>query len=283
MRKVKLVADSSSDLFVLEGADFTAAPLKIRTAEREFVDDAKLDVKEMATYLKTYKGKSSTSCPNVGDYLEAFGDADEVYCVTITATLSGSYNAAVLAKRAYEEEHPERKVFVLNSLSTGPEMALILEKIKESVDAGLEFDQVCKTAEDYSKTTGLLFMLESLSNLANNGRVKPVVAKMAGILGIRMVGKASDRGDLEPLAKCRGEKKTLEEIVSQLEKLGFCGGKVYITHCLNEDAASALADMIKAKFRGTQIKIYKTGGLCSFYAELGGMLIGFEKNADFQS
>ena len=77
MRKIKLVADSSSDLLVMDGADFTAAPLKIRTSEREFTDDAALDVKEMATYLKSYKGKSSTSCPNVGDWKGAFGQVTE--------------------------------------------------------------------------------------------------------------------------------------------------------------------------------------------------------------
>ena len=89
---IKILADSSANLHHLEGVNFESVPLKISTDEREFVDDINLDVYEMATYLANYKGASRTSCPNVGEWLEAFGDADIVYCVTIISTLSGSYN-----------------------------------------------------------------------------------------------------------------------------------------------------------------------------------------------
>lgn len=281
-KKIKIVADSSADLVELEGIDFESAPLKIITAEKEYVDDKSLDVGQMAKDMLSYNGRSFTSCPNVNDWLLAFGDADEIFCVTITATLSGSYNAAMLAKREYEEAHPDRRVFVLNSLTTGPEMALIIEKLRELVLAGREFDEICSEAEEYRKKTGLLFMLESLKNLANNGRVSPIVAKMAGLLGIRMVGKASDKGDLEPLNKCRGERKALETIVEHLAALGLKFGKVKIGHCLNESAAEALKSAILEKFSDVKIEIYKLRGLCSFYAEKGGILVGFEKTKNFQ-
>ena len=121
-------------------------------------------------------------------------------------------------------------------------------------------------------------MLESLKNLANNGRVSPIVAKLAGILGIRLVGKASDRGDLEPINKCRGEKNALETMRKQLKELGYTGGKLRITHCLNASAAEALRNMILSEFQGAEIQILPCRGLCSFYAERGGLLVGFEKN-----
>ena len=90
----KIVADSSSDILTLDGISFESAPLKIITDAREFVDNAELDVPEMLEFLKSYKGKSHTSCPNAGEYIEAFGDADAVFCITITSNLSGSCNAA---------------------------------------------------------------------------------------------------------------------------------------------------------------------------------------------
>ena len=120
-------------------------------------------------------------------------------------------------------------------------------------------------------------MLESMKNLANNGRVSPVVAKMAGILGIRAIGKASDHGTLEMLSKARGEKRALETIVEHMKALGYAGGKVRIAHCLNEGAAKALKEQIQSTFKAVNVQICKCGGLCSFYAEKGGMLIGFEK------
>ena len=277
-KKIKIVADSSADMLSLERVAFCSAPLKIRTDEKEFVDNINLDVREMVDYLSEYKGKSSTSCPNSGDWLEAFDDAEEVYCVTITATLSGSYNAAVLAKQIYEEMYPERKVFVLNTLTAGSEIRLIIEKLEELILADNDFDTVCKSITEYSQNTGLLFMLESLKNLANNGRVNSLVAKMTGILGIRLVGKASDKGDLEPLNKCRGEAKALSTMLEHLKEQGLKNGKVRIAHCFNPDAAEKLKELILKEFGNIDVKIYNCMGLCSFYAEKGGMLVGFEKN-----
>ncbi len=275
-KRIKIVADSSADLFSLSSVDFESAPLKIITADKEYVDDENLDVKAMVDELGNYNGKSSTSCPNAADWLGAFGDAEEIYCVTITATLSGSYNAAVLAKQTYEEQYPDRKVFVLNSLTAGPEIALIIDKIEELVLANKDFDCICKAITKYSAKTRLLFMLESMKNLANNGRVSPLVAKMAGLLGIRVVGKASDRGDLEPLNKCRGEKKALETIVSHMKAIGCVDGSIRIAHCFNESAAKELAALLKNEFKNAKIKLYNCKALCSFYAEKGGLLVGFE-------
>ena len=123
----------------------------------------------------------------------------------------------------------------------------------------------------------LLFMLESLNNFAANGRVSPAVAKIAGVLGIRIVGKASDAGTLEPTDKCRGEAKSLGTILTHLKESGLKTGKVILAHCLNEPAANTLKDMIETNFPGVTVKIGKTLGLCSFYAEKGGLLVGFEK------
>lgn len=276
-KKIKIVADSSCDLTSLKNIDFTSAPLKIITAQNEYTDNAELDVENMVNSLLVYKGKSSTSCPNVSDWLSAFGNADIIFCFTITATLSGSYNSACLAKESYETEHPDRKVFVLNSLSAGPEIAIIIQKAEQLIAEGKDFDNVCKEIENYANQTGLLFMLESLNNLANNGRVSPLTAKMAGFLGIRLVGKASLKGDLEPLNKCRGEKKALEAIITHLKESGLKNGKVRITHCLNISAATQLKNMILQEFPNATSEIDTCKGLCSFYAEKGGLLIGFEK------
>lgn len=274
----KIVADSSADVFALEGVDFACAALKIITDNGEYVDDAGLNVQHMVHDLHSYSGKSSSSCPGVGDWLEAFGDAERVFCVTLTSNLSGSWNSARMAKEAYEEEFPDRKVFVLDTLSAGPEVALIIDKIRELVLAGEDYESVCDAASAYCERTGLLFMLESMKNLANNGRVSPLVAKAAGLLGIRLVGKASDEGTLEPLDKSRGEKKALSTIVERLEGEGYAGGRLRIDHCFNAAAAFNLKGQVEKRFPGAQVEIFRCGGLCSFYAEKGGLLVGFEKN-----
>lgn len=277
MRKLKIVSDSSSDLLKLDNADFDFSPMKILTDEREFVDDRNLDINEMATYLENYKGKSRTSCPNPSDWLEAFGDADDIICVTITSALSGSYNSACVAKQIYEAENEGKRVFVLDTLSAGPEITLIVKKLEEYLKNGMNYDTVCGHIKAYIKQTGLVFMLKSLNNFANNGRVSPLVARIAGFAGICIVGKASDEGTLEPTHKCRGESRSIETIIKDLSAMGLKNGKVSIAHCQNEEGALKLKDLIAEKFKNAQVEIHKLRGLCSFYAEKGGFLVGFEK------
>lgn len=277
MRKIKIVADSSCDLFALNYADYACAPMKIITNEWEFVDDESINVDAMVDYLYQYKGESKTSCPNTNDWLDAFGDADDIFCVTITSGLSGSYNSACLAKQIYELENEEKRVHVFDSLSAGPEITLIIEKIEACIKSGLTYEEICQSVEDYMKKTGLVFMLKSLKNFANNGRVSPIIARLVGIAGICIVGKASSEGLLEPLHKCRGEQRSLRTLVEDIEAEGFCSGKISIGHCQNESAANKLREMILAKFENVQIEIHKFRGLCSFYAEKGGVLVGFEK------
>ena len=277
MRNIKIVADSSANILTLPAMTFAAAPLKVITNEKEFVDDCNLDVDAMVAWFDAYKGKSKTSCPNPADWLEAFGDADEIFCVTITSGLSGSYNSACIAKQMYESENEGKRVHVIDSLSAGPELVLIIEKLEQYIKQGLFFEEIAQKIEDYKQTTGLTFMLESLKNFAANGRVSPAVAKITGVLGIRIVGKASDQGTLEPTNKCRGEAKSLAAILSNLKEYGLSKGKVRIAHCKNENAASTLRDMILTALPEVDVQVHNCRGLCSYYAEKGGMLVGFEK------
>lgn len=276
--KVKIITDSASNMFDMEGVDFESVPLRIVANDKEYVDTKDLDVAGMVADLSTYKGRSRTACPGVGDYLDAFEGYDEIYCVTITSQLSGSYNAAMTAKQQYEEEHPDAKIFILDSLSAGSEIKLHLEKLKELVLSGLDFETICQNIQYYNENhTYLIFSLESLHNLANNGRVNPAVAKIAGLVGLRMVGYA-DEGKLNPTDKCRGEKKALSTIFANMKKKNYQGGKVIIDHCYNETAALALKNIITGEFPNAQISLGKAGALCSFYAEKGGLMIGFEVN-----
>ena len=273
--KIVVVADSSANLLSKEDGSFKSVPLKIKTDSIDFVDNEKLDVKAMVDHLLDYKGRSSTACPSVGEWLEAFENYDEVYAVAITSHLSGSYNSACIAAKDYLAENPDKKVFILDSLSTGPEMELVVEKYYELIDLGHSFDQIKEEVLEYVKKTHLLYSLESLNNFARNGRVSQVVASAVNLLGIRIVGIASEKGELELLHKCRGEKKTLNQLWQLMLQKGFVGGKVRIRHSQNEQSANKLAQIIKEKYPDCDLIIGENRGLCSYYAE-GGILVGFE-------
>lgn len=271
----KIVSDSSSNLLSYPNIDYVSVPLKILAGDKEFIDNEDLDLEAMLQYLKTYKGKSGTACPGQGEWMEAFGDAEQIFCITITSKLSGSYNAARLAKEEYEEMHPNRKVYVIDTMSAGANLKMIVEKIVALEKEGKSFEEICTLIEAYKERLELIFVLESLTNLANNGRVNPAVAKVAGVLGIRVVGAADD-GVLNPLTKSRGEKGALKDIIKIVKERGYCGGTFIIEECMNLSMANKLKELILEMYPEAEVRIEPMTGLCSFYAEKGGLIIGYE-------
>ena len=271
----KIVSDSSSNVLSLATPHFASVPMKVR-AEKEYVDDTALDLAGMVEDLRNHKGTSGSSCPNVGEWLEAFGDADMVFGTTISKNLSGSYNAAQQAADTYMEENPGKKAFIFDSLAAGPQQAFIIDKVLELAEEGLDFETIKEKVLEYHNHTHILFCLESMMNLARNGRTSMAVAKIAGMLGIRVCGDVKG-GLITPVHKPRGAKKATETLVEMMKERGFYdGAKLRIAHCFGQTQAQALADAVLAEFPNTKLQIEPTTALCSFYAEAGGLMIGFE-------
>lgn len=275
----KIVSDSSSNVYEIEGVNYTTVPLKIITQEKEYVDTQNLDVNGMIKDLKVVEGKTGTSCPSAGEWLEAYGDADHVFVITITSGLSGSYNAAMVAKSQFEELYPDKKIHVFDSLSTGTEMELMIHKIIELIHKEKTFEEIVEFISDYQKHTHLLIILESVRNFASNGRISPALAKSASVFGVRIVGRASDEGKVEPFGICRGAKKAIKRLADEIFKAGYQGDKMIIGHTQYESGARSLAEIIKEKYPNADISFREDGGLCSYYLEPGGIMVGFEDQA----
>lgn len=274
--KRKIVADSSCDMWELNGVDFAVAPMTISTDNKHYVDNQELDVRLMSEDLAKYKGISHTACPSVGSWLDCYEGYDEVFVVTLTGAMSGTYNSAMTAKGIYEEENENVKVHVFDSLSTGPEMRLLIEKLKEMIEEDLTFEEIVEKGQDYLNHTRLFFALKSLHNFAMNGRVSKAVASAIGVLNISIFATASEEGTIQQISKCRGEKKVVKSMIEHLENAGYHGGKVRISHADNLKLAHNVRDKILELYPHADIIVYPMGGLCTYYAEMGGLLVGCE-------
>lgn len=272
----RVISDSSSNLLTYAGnIDYTTVPLKILVDGTEFVDEIGLDLENLVESFEKSQN-DSTSCPSVQEWLNAMEGYDEIFLVTISSNLSGSYNSAIAAKDEYLESHPDAKVHIFDSLATGGVMEILIEKIDELAAKGCSFDEIIEEVDKYHSHVKILYSLKSLNNLSKNGRVSPAIAKVANFLGIRFIGKASERGTIQQAAIARGEKKGISTIYSEMLKLGFKGGKVRISQCFTMEVAEKLRDMILSSFKDCDVKINQCTGLCSYYAERGGFIVGFE-------
>ena len=274
--KRKIVADSSCDMWELNGVDFAVAPMTISTDNKHYVDNQELDVHLMSEELAKYKGVSHTACPSVGSWLDCYEGFDEIFVISLTGAMSGTYNSAMTAKGIYEEENENVKVHVFDSLSTGPEMRLLIEKLKEMIEEDLTFEEIVEKGQDYLNHTRLFFALKSLHNFAMNGRVSKTVASAIGVLNISIFATASEKGTIQQISKCRGEKKVVKSMIEHLEDAGYHGGKVRISHADNLKLAHNVRDKILELYPNADIIVYPMGGLCTYYAEKGGLLVGCE-------
>ena len=276
----KIVADSGCDYRQLVSpaidTTFVSVPLKIQVADQLFVDDANLDIDQMMETMYATSEASKSACPSPDDYLRAFEGGENIIVVSLTGTLSGSHNSAQLAKNIYLEEHPETNIHVIDSLSAGGEVDLLVDKLNELIEQGLSFDEVVEAITAYQEKTKLLFVLAKVDNLVKNGRLSKLIGTVVGLLNIRMVGEASETGTLELLQKARGSKKSVQAAYDEIIKAGYAGGRIVMAQRNNEKCCQQLSDRIRENFPQADIKILPTSGLCSFYAEDGGLLMGYE-------
>ncbi|MBQ1878281.1 MAG: DegV family protein [Erysipelotrichaceae bacterium] len=272
-----IVSDSSSNIYDFDGLDYRYVSLKVRAGNREFVDREGLNVEEMVNVVEK-SSVTSTSCPNSQEWMEAFEGYDEIFAITITNRLSGSYASCVMARDEYLEEHPEVKIEIVDSLETGPGMVLIMEKLAELTNQGFSFEETVEKIHEYQKTTHLCFSLASIQNLAKNGRVTPVVAKLVGLFGIVLLGRASPEGTIDIVNRSRGEKKAIKAIYDEMVEMGYKGRKVAISHVLCPEKAEKVKALILENYPNASVNVHPCTGLCSYYAERGGMIIGYECN-----
>ena len=270
-----VIADSSCDLRS-ESDKLGVVPLTIKVGDQDFVDDDKLDLKKMLEALSSYSGKTSTACPSVQSWADQFDKADECFAVTMTSALSGTYNSARVASEMCIQKDPNKKITIFDTLSTGPEMVLIIEKIQELIKINLNFNKINEMINEYLKHTHLLFTLKSLHNLAANGRVNKIVADVFDLLNMRMIAIASPEGTIKPLFKCRGSRHALSKMIEYLKKEGYNGGKIRIGYVCDPEDTEKLKQEILTNWPKADIEMRPSTGLCSFYAEEGGILVGFE-------
>lgn len=277
----KIVADSGSNLLTIENlapnTTFERVPLTIQTAGQLFVDDANLNIDAMMTTMYNSQSAATSACPSPEAYMSAFEGAENIIVITITGGLSGSYNSALLAKNIYLENN-NANIHVINSLSAGGEMDLLALKVNELIAEGKSFDDVVSEMTAYQEKSKLLFVLAKVDNLVKSGRLNKLVATVVGMLNIRMVGRASTEGTLELLHKARGEKKAVQAVINEMLAAGYAGGRVIISHRNNPMICEAIRTKIVEQFPTAEIIAIPTSGLCSFYAEEEGILMGYETN-----
>ena len=276
----KIVVDTACDFREIpnkaENVTYERVPFSLQIEDKVFVDTLDLDIDKMMEEMYASSEPARSACPSPEAYLAAYRGAKNVIVLTLTGGMSGSYNSAIIGEKMLKEENKDVNIHIIDTLSAGGENDLYLLKINELIKEGLSFDEVVSEMKKYQENSKLIFVLEKVDNLVKNGRLNKLAAAVVGLLNMRMVGEASDEGTLHLLHKVRGEKKAVSTVVDEMIKAGYKGGRAVITHRNNESICKKIEDKLKEKFSNVEFIAVPTSGICSFYGEEGGMLLGYE-------
>ncbi len=275
-----IVSDSSCDLrmsdFASETVRFETVPLRLQVGEREFLDNDELKVPELLAAMNAEKAASSTACPSPAAFARAFEKGEKTVCFTISANLSGTYNAAVMGRDMVLEEHPEKEICVIDSKATAGAMVLLIRRAKELMEAGEAFEDICAQLRLYQAALRTCFTLENFDNLIKNGRMRPLVGTLLHSLGIHVVADATPQGTIHVSGKARGEARTYQVLTALMRDSKDCAGtEVVISHCENLAGALKLKEQILKDLPVKRVDIQSCRGLTSFYAMEKGLIVGY--------
>lgn len=279
----KIILDSCGELFpeMIDDDRFFNVPLTLEINGCEIMDDESFDQQDFIRRVKESPTGPKSSCPAPGKYLDAIrkrirpDEKEHVYIVTLSAALSGSYNSAVVAKEMYEEEHNDKKIHVFNSCSASVGQTLIGYMAAQCEEAGMRFEEVVRTVEEYISSQHTFFILDTLETLRKNGRMSAFKEKIANTLHIKPVMGSTDDGNIQKLSQARGMDKALARMVDcMLNVTKNCSEKVLaISHCNCLENALKLKAEVEKRASFKRIQLVDMRGVSTMYANDGGLIM----------
>lgn len=276
-----ILCDSCTDLTpeLKEKPEIISIPLAIMINGKSLIDDKNFNVIEFIEEMKASKDAPKSACPSPDDYMKYFDKADEIYIITISNKLSGSYNSAKLAVDLYEEENGNKNIHIIDSRAASAAETLLVMKLLELKNLGFSFEETVKKIEEFNDAKDIKFVLESLENLRKNGRLTGLKAFVAEALNIKPIMTATKEGIIEKVDQARGINKAcslmVDIIIKEIsERESSKPRKIVISHCNNIERAESIKSTILEKINA-DITIVMTGGISTLYASEGGIIVSY--------
>jgi len=275
----RIIGDSCTDLpkALKEDPHFKLVPLTLIVDNDMIVDDETYNQAEFLRLIKASPNSPKSACPSPEDYMKEFECEGDVYVVTLSSALSGSYNSAELAKKLYQEDHPEKNIEVIDSRSASVAQTLITMKIKELIEAGNPFGTIVEKIHAFRAGIKTKFVLETLDTLRKNGRLTNIQAIICSALNIKPVMGATPEGTIYKLDQARGIVRALASMAKTIEQdvLKPKERILGISHCNDYQRALYVKDEILKRIPFKDYFIVDMAGVSTMYANEGGIITAY--------
>lgn len=279
---IQIIADSCCDLSTTmrNVLRVKIASLKIDANGVNYIDDENIDVRSLLADMKASKKPVATACPSPEEYAEFMRQADDSFVVTLSSKLSGSHNAACVARDMVLEAEPHRRITIIDSESAASGEVRLVMLLRELIDAGVEYEEIEKKVKTFAAKMCTMFVLEDLSNLVKNGRISKAAGLLGTMLSLRPIMGEDGTGEIVLVEKVRGTQnamRRLVEIISEkTQEFTDCSTTLVMSYCNCPDRAADLKKEISAKCSAIKdVILVRTNGLSTAYANDGGIIVAF--------
>ena len=234
---------------------YTSAPYFMNGVEHR--DDLYQTISAEDFYQAMVDGVNvTTSQPNMQEFLDYFEpilkEGKDILHISLSSGLSGTHQSSVNAANVARERYPERKIYVVDSLAAASGIGLLMDKLADLRDAGMNIEELRDWAEENKLKMNHWFFTTDLTFFIKGGRVSKTAGTVAGVLGICPLLNVSVEGKLVSREKIRSKKKVIKATVEKMKELADgrveYADKCFISHSNCPEDAEAVAKLVKENF-----------------------------------
>ena len=234
---------------------------------QEYLDDLGLSISLKEFYQEMREGViTKTSQVNTEEYIEFFEtflqEGKDVLHLCLSSGISGTFNAASIAKEMLEEKYPDRRIFVVDSLCASGGLGLLVDELVDVRDSGKSIEEAYEWVKEYRYKIQSWFFTSDLTYLIRGGRVSKTSGFVGTLLNICPLLTIDVDGKLVAKSKIRTKKKVIVATVDKMVELADNGteyaGKCYISHSDCYEDARETADLVEETFPALKGKVYIT-------------------------
>lgn len=275
----KIIVDSCTDLTedMRKDGHFHVVPLTLQVGEEHVVDDQTFDQAKFLKLVSESPVAPKSACPSPEAYMELYKGEEDIYVVTLSGNLSGSFNSAEVARKLYLEENPHKNIELFNSCSASVGQTLIALKIQEYARMEKSFEEITRLVHKFRESLSTKFVLENLDTLRKSGRLTGLKAIISSVLNIKPVMYGTPEGSINKLDQARGIQKALGLMVESVEKdVKNPESRIFaIAHCNNAARAQFVKEEVLKRVPFKGCIIVDTAGVSTMYAGDGGIIISY--------
>lgn len=231
---------------------------------KQYLDDLGKSIAFHDFYQAMANGADTrTSQINADEFIQYFTpflkEGKDILHLTLSSGISGVYNSAMIAKEELEEKYPDRKIYIVDSLAASSGYGLLMDKLADLRDEGMDIDSLHTWAEENKLKLHHWFFSSDLTFFVKGGRISKTAGFVGSVMDICPLLNVDYQGKLIPRFKIRTKKKVIQAIANKMEEFAQDGleynGKCYMSQsdCLED--AKAVAKLVEEKFPGLNGKV----------------------------